>query len=360
VLDPGTEERLAQVLEPGLPPVNPLDAWGTGNDADDIFERCMAILLDDPAVAALAFAVDMTTEPLPDSGYLRVARQVFESTEKPFAVLSNLASAVDRRDAAELRAAGIPVLEGTLTGLAAFKHLFDERRFRTKAPLQPVRGSTSGVRGRWRSRLVSGETIGEVDGLALLSDYGLPVVRAESAQSEEEAVAAAKRMGWPVALKTAAPGVAHKAAAQGVALGVDSEQLLRSAYADVSGRLGPKVTVAEMSPEGVELAFGIVNDEQFGPVLMVASGGKLIEMLADRQFVLPPLDDARARELVESRKVSRGLSQVQVDKTAKALVGLSLLAMELGDLLEALDVNPVIASEGGCRAVDVLVIPRNR
>lgn len=360
VLGAGTERRLAQVLEPGLPPVNPLDAWGTGNDADDIFERGMAILLDDPAVAALAFAVDMTTEPLPDSGYLRVARQVFESTEKPFAVLSNLASAVDRRDAAELRAAGIPVLEGTLTGLAAFKHLFDARRFRARAPIQPVRASPPGVRDRWRSRLASGEPIGEVEGLAMLSDYGIPVVRAQSAQGETAALAVARRIGWPVALKTASPDVAHKAAAQGVVLGIDSEQLLRRSYAELSERLGPKVTVAEMSPAGVELAFGIVNDTQFGSLVMVASGGKLIEVLADRQFAFPPLADARARELVQGRKVARGLSPALAHAAARALVGLSLLAVELGDLLEALDVNPLIVSGDDCRAVDVLVVPRSR
>jgi acyl-CoA synthetase (NDP forming) len=353
-----TQERLGQILEPGLPAVNPLDAWGTGNDADDIFERCMTILLDDPATAALAFAVDMTTEPLPGSGYLRVAKGAFGATGKPFAVLSNLASAVDRRDAAELRAAGIPVLEGTLTGLAAFKHLFDLRNFRHRRGTATSPPATPGVRDRWRRRLASGGSIDEVEGLALLSDFGIPVVRAERAESAQEALDAARRIGWPVALKTAAPDVAHKALARGVALGIDSESSLRRWYADISGRLGPTVTVAELVTDGIELGLGMVRDAQFGPILMVASGGALIEVLADRRFVLPPLDEIRAAELLSSLEVARHLGPGHIEAAARALVRLSILASEVGDQLDALDVNPLIVSAERCAAADVLAIPR--
>ena len=99
-------------LEPGLPPVNPLDAWGTGNDADAIFIECMRALLDDPGTAALAFSMDLTTELVP-TGYTLVAREVFARTAEPVAVLSNVTSAIDPRDAGAGPAPGIPVLEGT-------------------------------------------------------------------------------------------------------------------------------------------------------------------------------------------------------------------------------------------------------
>jgi acyl-CoA synthetase (NDP forming) len=122
-----TRSRLAAVLEPGLPATNPLDAWGTGNDADAIFAACIRALLGDPDTGALAVALDLTTEPTPETSYAGLAIEAARSTAKPVAVLANLASAVDRADAARLRAAGVPVLEGTATGLAALRHLLAHR-----------------------------------------------------------------------------------------------------------------------------------------------------------------------------------------------------------------------------------------
>ena len=130
-----TRDRLAAVLEPGLPPVNPLDAWGTGNAADDIYAECIRALLADDAVSALAFSVDLTTEDDPSTGYIETAQAVWPETDKPMAMLSNLASSVDRRDVLRLAESGIPVLEGTTTGLAAFRHLFAYRDSRARPPV---------------------------------------------------------------------------------------------------------------------------------------------------------------------------------------------------------------------------------
>ena len=87
---------------------------------------------------------------------------------------------------------------------------------------------------------------------------------AEAAATLEEALAAAEQVGWPVALKTAAPGVAHKSDVGGVVLGVDGPDGLAAAYADLAARLGPRVLVAAMA-DPVELALGVVVDPQFGP-----------------------------------------------------------------------------------------------
>jgi acetate---CoA ligase (ADP-forming) len=129
-----TRARLASVLEPGLPASNPLDAWGTGNDADEIFAACARALLDDPDTGALALALDLTTEPTPDTSWTGLAVRTAAATDKPVVVLGNLASAVDPADAARLRAAGIPVLEGTATGLAALRHLLARRDFLADPP----------------------------------------------------------------------------------------------------------------------------------------------------------------------------------------------------------------------------------
>ena len=362
----GTRDRLAAVLEPGLPPVNPLDAWGTGNASDEIYVECLRALLEDADTAALAFCVDLTTEEDPSMGYIAMAKRVYPETAKPMAMLSNLASAVDRGDVAQVVEDGIPVLEGTVTGLAAFRHLFAYRDHRSLPPPPPPDAAPvdAATRDGWRRRLATGAPLDETEGLRLLSDYGVPVVESRVVENEDDAVATAAAVEWPVALKTAAPGVAHKSDAGGVRLGLADPDALRAAYAEVSVRLGPRVVVQPMAAAGVEMHLGVVRDAQFGPLLLVAAGGILVELLGDRRLALPPLDEARARRLIDGLRARplldgvRGAPAADVDALVRAVVSMSWLAHDLGDRLDALDANPVICGPAGCVAVDALVLPR--
>lgn len=360
-----TRAKLQDTLDPGLAAENPLDGWGTGIDADRIFRESFQLLHDDPDTAAVTFVVDLTKQGEPyDESYLGVAHDVWAATSKPFCVLSNLGSAVEREEAAILRRSGIPVLEGTASGLLALRHLLDEGERHSRPASVGAESVAGGVRERWRSRLVAGGAIGELEGLRLLSDYGVPVVPARGASSADEAVAAAEGLGWPVVLKTAAPGVKHKSDVGGVVVGVADAGALRDAYARLAGRLGPEVSVAALAPGGVELALGIVRDPTFGPLVLVAAGGVLVELLGDRRLAFPPLDEAGARRLIDGLQVRRMLDGVRgapasdVDAVARAVSRLSVLAADLGDGLEALDVNPMIAGPEGCVAVDALVIAR--
>ncbi len=360
-----TRGRMVELLDEGLLAVNPLDFWGTGRDAHEVITRCTRALLDDPDTAALAFAVDLTTEDTPDMGYIGMATEVYAETDKPMAMLSNFSSGIDRNDVKELEAAGIPVLEGTMTGLAAFRHLFDYRDFRARPPVGGASPVPDDIRERWRTRLSTGEPFDEVEGLSLLRAYGVPAVPAKAADSPHEAIAAAEELGYPVAVKTRAPGVQHKSDVGGVALGLEDAAAVEAAYRELVERLGPEVTVARMAGEGTEVHLGIVRDPQFGPLVLVAAGGVLVEVLHDRRLALPPLDAMRARSLIDRLKVRpllngvRGAPAVDVDAIADALVRLAWLAHDLGDLLDALDANPVIAGADGCVAVDALVIPRS-
>jgi hypothetical protein len=114
----------------------------------------------------------------------------------------------------------------------------------------------------------------------------------------------------------------------------------------------------------VELALGVVRDPQFGPVVLVAAGGVLIEVLRDRRPALPPLDKDRAAALIDRLSVrplldgARGAPPADVGAVARAVVRLSRLALDLGDDLDALDINPLIAGPGGCVAADALMVPR--
>ena len=229
-----TSARMAELLDEGLDPVNPLDFWGTGRDAAEVVKGCIRALLDDPDTGALAFTVDLTTEDSPDMGYIAMATETFPETTKPYAMLSNLASGIDRNDVKHYMEAGIPILEGTLTGLSAFKHLFAYRDHRALPPVSGTSPVSAEERERWAARLSSGEPFDELEGLALLAAYGVPVALAKPAGSPHEAIAAAEEIGYPVALKTRAPGVQHKSDVGGVALGRADAAAVENSYRDLA------------------------------------------------------------------------------------------------------------------------------
>ena len=358
-----TRARIDAVLDPGLIAENPLDAWGTGIDADRIYVESFVALHDDPETAAVAFAVDLARQGEPyDEGYLQVAQDVLAATTKPFCIVSNLPAAIARDEVGRLRGAGIPVLEGTVSGLRALKHLLDDASARERPTAVSPPGSPAGIEGEWRRRLAEAPDLSEGAGLGLLYAYDISVVDALPARSLEEAERAAERIGYPVAVKTAMPGISHKSDVRGVRLGVVDPLELGEVYRDLAERLGPDVTIAAMAPPGVEVALGVVRDPTFGALVLVAAGGVLVELIHDRKLALPPIDEDAARRLIDGLAMRplldgvRGAPPCDVDALAHAVSRLSVLAVELGDLIAELDINPVIVSSQGCVAVDVLVV----
>jgi acetate---CoA ligase (ADP-forming) len=358
-----SEETLRDVaarLEPGLPAVNPLDAWGSDNDPYNIFLDCSRYLADDPDTGAFAYVVDLHSDRA-ERGHAWAAERVWASTQKPFAVVCGVTSAIQDSAAAHLRSSGIPVLEDVTSGLRAFLHLFERRDARRPSSLRLPDPAPQETVRRWREVLSTGEDFGEASALEMLADYGVPVARTVAATDLEGVLAAAGRLGYPVALKTAT--ASHKTEAGGVTLGIRDEVVLATAYRDMSSRLGPAVTVQEMVEPGVEMALGVIHNAQFGPLVLVAAGGVLIETLGDRRLALPPLDEERASKLIDRLDARplldgvRGAPPADVNALARSLSRLSLLARDLGDLIGALDINPIIASPRGCVAVDALVEP---
>jgi len=117
---------------------------------------------------------------------------------------------------------------------------------------------------------------------------------------------------------------------------------------------------------GIEIGLGTINDPQFGPVVMVAAGGVLIELLSDRAVAMCPVDATEAEELLASLKADRllrgvrGSAPVNRQALVERIVKLSQIAWELRDSIDSIDVNPVIADADTALAVDALIIPKKR
>jgi acetate---CoA ligase (ADP-forming) len=212
-------------------------------------------------------------------------------------------------------------------------------------------------RGKWS----------EQDARTLLSDADIPVVPARLAGSAEEAVKAAADFGGPVSVKIASPDILHKSDIGGVLLDVPAgEEAVRAAHQAVTaaapdGARIDGVLVSPMRRGGTELLVGVVRDPQWGPILAVAIGGLLVEVLADSALAPLPVTPGRAGRLLDrlrGRAVLdgvRGAVPADRDALTAVIARIGDLALALGEDLESLEVNPLLVDGAGIEALDAVV-----
>jgi acyl-CoA synthetase (NDP forming) len=190
----------------------------------------------------------------------------------------------------------------------------------------------------------------------LLACYGIRVWPSRPVHSEDEAVAAAEELGYPVVLKTTAPWLAHRVDLGSVRLNLESERAVRGAYLSMIAQLdemaGHRLVVQSMAPPGVATLAGAVDDPLFGPVVRFGVGGVASELLGDHAYRIPPLSMAEARRLVAAPKAApllrgyRGADPVDVESLCQIIARLGLLVDEV-PALASLDLNPIIVSGSG-------------
>jgi succinyl-CoA synthetase beta subunit len=210
----------------------------------------------------------------------------------------------------------------------------------------------------------AGETLTEREAKRVLAAYGVPVVEERLARSVDEAAAAARALGYPVVLKAEAPTILHKTELDVVRLGIANEAELRPAYAEIvaaaRGHELHGVLVQPMVP-GAEVIAGARVDPAVGPVLVVGSGGVLVELIHDTVAALAPVTAAQARAMLERLRGYRLLTgfrggvAADLDALADAIARVSELAADLAVEISELDVNPLRCGPQGAVAVDALI-----
>jgi acyl-CoA synthetase (NDP forming) len=205
--------------------------------------------------------------------------------------------------------------------------------------------------------------LSEYEGALLLKEWGIPVVEQALSCNEDQAVEAAGRLGFPVALKVCSEAVLHKTDQGGVKLNIADAQSLIEAARDIRSRfrgIEPKLLVQKMAQPGVEIILGAKRDPVFGPVVLAGIGGIFTEIFRDTVVEIAPVSIRTARSMLMRLKGAALLSgyrsrpPVDIDAVAQALSALSRLIAKRGDIAE-IDVNPLIAGERGALAVDALV-----
>jgi acetyltransferase len=243
-----------------------------------------------------------------------------------------------------------------------------EARAARRSPLsaeQPARTILAEARGR-------GAALSETESKQILACYGVPVPREILARDPEQAALAAGQIGGPVAIKIVSPDILHKTEAGGVKLGLSTSEDIRAAATDMLAsvkRYAPQaridgISVQQMTPPGVEIALGVKNDRQFGPLIAAGLGGILVELLGDTAVRLAPVNVQAAQAMLASLRGHalltgfRGRPGVNIDTLVDTICRLSELAHDLSDVIDQIDVNPVIASTGGVMAADALIVCR--
>ncbi len=364
---------------------NPLDPWGADEPAvayGAAFEAMAAsgaydvlVLVHDFPYRSLASEVATAND---------VSHQLIAATRERPSILPVYVSLTSGEPPPETKAlldaegGGAPLLRGGLEAFTAIASAATwEARRELRRAVGPWRGGWPALAadrtwyGADPAVLPSGSrptrVMSEGESLAFLATAGVRVTEALAVRDAPSAVAAARAIGGPVALKINAVGVAHKSDIGGVKLGLAGDDAVYAAalaMLETAHRRGLEVRgllVEPMASPGLELIVGLRRDPQFGPAVLVGLGGILAEVLDDVAIRLAPvtpraamamLDDLRGSRLLDG---ARGRPGVDRSAVAAMLVTLGRLGFERQDLLEV-DINPVIASPAGALAVDALVV----
>ena len=371
-LAPATSDALGKILGVSRRFANPMDVVGAPRlVAGDNLTRCLRVLDRDPAIDAIALVLVVQRE---ISASHRVLHRQFHAVaptmKTPVVMVSEMTW-----HPAQAPDPGGPMVAATLDdGLAALRQLIDHgaHRRRARPPMPRRRRSLPPP----DLDLASGRPLTEPESTAILEGQGLPFAPWEYVETAAAAARAAGRLGFPVAVKAVAGGLAHKTEAGAVALGITSAAGVRRACAAMDEAVAQAAPdrriqgymIQGMVTGGVEMILGTVYDPQFGPLLMVGAGGTLAEIADDTALALAPVDARQARAMIRGLKADRLLRGARGAPTADraalvdVMVRLSRFAWAQGQEIAEIDLNPVMVLPRGqgVRIVDALIVPRGR
>ena len=362
-----TQESLRSFLPAEASVRNPVDLVASAS-ADD-FARALEVVLQDPAIdsAIVIFTPPLVTEADDVARAIRgVVSRLQDPANKP--VLANFLGTEGAIEALRSGSRSIPWFTYPESAARALAKVVGYTQWleRPAGNLPELAGiDKTGVAAYIQRALPEGDVPADrwllgTESVEILRLYGIDCVETVLATNEEEAVAAASRIGFPVVVKVEAEHVVHKSDVGGVALGVSSAGEVRKTYSEMKNRFGESMrgaVVQQLVPSGVELVMGIVQDPSFGPVVMFGLGGITVEVLHDVAYRLVPLTDIDAAELVRSIAGApllfgyRGVPPVDTAGLEEMLVRLSRLADDHPEIVEV-DLNPVIATADRCVVVD--------
>jgi acyl-CoA synthetase (NDP forming) len=352
---------------------NPLDLTWAGLYDPGVARQCAEIMASEPGVGMLVLLQDAPRSLAPQQAerYARLLRAVGEGANAagtPLVVVSNLAVDFHPAFATVAREANVPCLRGTAEGLFAVARY---ARWATAPPAEraapsPVRAAACAeAQRRWAERDGRRAPL-EHEARDIVAAYDIEGPRERFVRNPDEAVAAARDLGYPVVVKAMVDGVVHKTEHGLVRVGLRSDDELRAEAAAMVKRAGTGMRgllVQEMLRPVAELLVGGRVDPDFGPVIVVGGGGMLVEVYQDAAVRLAPVSEETAREMIQETRAAtllggwRGRPAGDVDAVARAVARLSEFVADFRDKVSEVEINPLAVLERGVCALDCVIVP---
>jgi acetyltransferase len=275
---------------------------------------------------------------------------------------------------------GIPAYPAPDIAVNAMAALREYARMRATVAESIVIGDTSNHAAAMdiinRARAEGRDTLTEIEAKQVFALYGLPVTSTSLAKTEDEAVALAKKIGFPVVMKIVSPDILHKSDAGGVKVNIKDENAVHEAYGAILANSKAYkadarihgIAIQEMAPWGTEVILGSINDPTFGPTMMFGLGGIFVEVLKDVTFRVAPVSNGQAlRMLGEIRGAPilsgiRGEAPRDRQAMADTVCHYSTMILDLASEISESDANPVLVYEEGkgVKVVDARIILKKK
>ncbi|MEH0419555.1 acetate--CoA ligase family protein [Streptomyces sp. B21-083] len=370
-LSAGKQAELHEWIPDYLNVANPVDSGGHPV-GDWRGRKIIDAILADPAVGVLVCPITGPFPPMSD----KLARDLVdaaEQTDKLVCVIwgspVGTESAYRETLLGSSRVATFRTFANCVTAVRA--HL-DHARFTAsyRSPFDEAPRTPSPSFRKARALMRPGEALSEHAAKLLLRAYGIRVPREQLVTSAAAAVRAAGLVGYPVVMKASGGQIAHKTELGLVKIGLTSASQVRDAYrelTDIARYEGVDldgVLVCQMVERGVEMVVGVTHDDLFGPTVTVGLGGVLVEVLQDTAVRVPPFGEVQARDMLTELRGRalldgvRGRPPADLDALVEVVMRVQRMALELGDELAELDINPlmVLPRGQGAVALDALAV----
>jgi acetyltransferase len=365
-----TQERLRAALGKDDAVANPVDMSGGSVSDHGAWARCLSPLLGDPAITV---ALPVLTVARNYDTVIDDLARIAQGQDKPVLV-TWAGDSFEGEGKARLQRSPLPAFATpgrsarALVALDRWQRAREDKLAQAGAlPLPPPHPLVLQAARAGRSAL------SERESKQVLAELGFPITRERLARNVEDAIAIARDIGYPVALKGEHPAIAHKTEAGVVQLWLRSEDALRSAYALIEKRMTDAfaeqpangVLVAEMVEDGVELMMGAHRDPLFGPTVVFGLGGIFVEALQDARLALAPLAPAQARGMVDGLRAAavlhgaRGRHPADIGRIAELLCALGDFAAANRAYVSAVDINPLVLLDRPAdqlRVLDALIV----
>jgi acetyltransferase len=372
-LNPQTLERLDAILPPTWSHGNPIDIIG---DAPvERYRQSIEVLLRDRQADSLLFIHAPTAVVSSAEIAESVAPLLRNAPQTTVACWLGGDAVAQARDI--FSAAGIPGYDTPEDAVHGFMQIVQYRR--NQELLMQVPPSVSAeitpdytvAQAVVRDALAHGRSmLSEPEAKTMLAAYGIPVVETRIAHTVEQAVNAAREIGFPVAVKILSPEISHKSDVGGVALDLETPEAVEASATAMHRRLSelrPEATLQGFSvqqmarrPAAHELIIGVSTDPVFGPVILFGQGGVAVEVMDDNTVALPPLNMVLARDMISRTRVSKLLAgyrnrpAANIEAVCRVLIQVSHLVSDIPEIVE-LDINPLLTDARGVIALDARV-----